>query len=126
LILILNDMSFFKALKTLFSSAPKRSVSECHGLIRQGKAIIVDVREPNECKSGYADKAYLLPLSDLTGEKKLWTAALSRNRDKEIFLYCAAGSRSGMATKVLCSQGFKAYNTGGFKDWVASGWPVKK
>lgn len=41
-------------------------------------------------------------------------------------MYCAAGGRSGIAAKMLVSEGHRAANAGSFSGWAASGWPVGK
>ena len=119
-------MRILKVLKTMFASAPKRSAKDCHLMVKQGKALLIDVREPREWEAGVAELALLLPLSDLNGSRTHWNAALEKARGKELFLHCAAGARSGMATKILNAEGFLAFNTGGYKDWVTSGWPTQK
>jgi len=38
----------------------------------------------------------------------------------------ATGGRSGMAARILVSEGVRAANTGGLADWLDAGWPVVK
>ena len=94
--------------------------------MRSKEALLVDVREPGEWASGVAKSARLLPLSDLTGKGSEWGPFLAGSTGREILLYCAAGGRAGLAARILASEGFRAHNTGGPKDWIASGWPVAK
>ena len=89
-----------------------------------GEAILIDVREPEEWKDGVAAGAFLLPLSDLKGERRQWDPILETNRDKELILYCRSGNRSGQAAKILEDKGFDVANIGGFRDWKAAGQPV--
>jgi rhodanese-related sulfurtransferase len=119
-------MNPFKVIKSLFTSAPSLSPRECAARIRAGDAILIDVREPGEWASGVADQAVLLPLGDLTGARAQWKPFLAANAGKELLVYCAAGGRSGIAARILTSEGFRAANTGGFSDWFESGWPVAK
>jgi rhodanese-related sulfurtransferase len=119
-------MSLFKVIKSLFTSAPSLSPRECAARIRSGEAVLIDVREPGEWTSGVADQAALLPLGDLTGARTQWKPFLAAQAGKELLVYCAAGGRSGIAARILTSEGFRAANTGGFSDWVDSGWPVAK
>jgi len=119
-------MNVLKLLKSMFTHAPRISPADCKSRIRSGEALLVDVREPGEWASGVAESARLLPLSDLTGKRREWSSMLSEARNREILLYCAAGSRSGMAAKILTAEGFNAANTGGIGAWEACGWPIRK
>jgi rhodanese-related sulfurtransferase len=111
-------------IKSLFTSAPSDSPRECAARLRSGAAVLIDVREPGEWASGVAAQAALLPLGDLTGSRTLWQPFLAAHAGKELLVYCAAGGRSGIAARILTSEGFRATNTGGFSAWVESGWPV--
>ena len=95
--------------------------------VAEGKAVLVDVREPAEWKAtGVAAPAILLPKSDFDGAKKLWTKFLEENRGKEVILYCHSGRRAGAVAAALASQGIKVANAGGFADWEAAGLPTRK
>jgi rhodanese-related sulfurtransferase len=94
--------------------------------VADGKAMLVDVREPAEwAETGVAAPAALLPLSDLNGDRKLWKEFLEKNRDKELILYCRSGNRAGRAAAILAGEGFRTANAGGFGDWQAAGLPVR-
>ena len=96
-------------------------------LVADGKAILVDVREPAEwAESGVAAPAVLLPKSDFDGAQKEWKEFLGQSGDKEIILYCRSGKRAGILGAALAAKGHKVANAGGFKDWEAAGLPVKK
>jgi len=75
---------------------------------KNGKAVIVDVREPAEWQGGVAEPAELLPLSDLNGARTA-VEALPRGetKDKQIFLYCRSGNRSGQAAGTLQARGLQ-------------------
>jgi len=96
-------------------------------LVADGKAVLVDVREPAEwSESGVAAPAVLLPKSDFDGAQKDWKEFLGQTGDKEIILYCRSGHRAGVLGAALAAKGHKVANAGGFKDWEAAGLPVKK
>jgi len=96
-------------------------------LVAEGKAVLVDVREPAECaESGVAAPAVLLPKSDFDGAQKQWKEFLGQTGDKEIILYCRSGKRAGVVGAALAAQGHKVANAGGFKDWESAGLPVRK
>jgi rhodanese-related sulfurtransferase len=96
-------------------------------LVAEGKAVLVDVREPSEwAESGVAAPAVLLPKSEfdagLIGE---WKAFLAKTGDKQIITYCRSGKRAGAVAAELAKQGHPVANAGGFKDWQAAGLPVR-
>ncbi|MBU3665350.1 MAG: rhodanese-like domain-containing protein [Chthoniobacterales bacterium] len=105
---------------------PSVSPSEAAQRVQDGSAILVDVREPAEWQGGVAGPALLLSLGDLRGKRDAWRPVLDANRDKEFILYCASGTRSGIAAGILRKEGFNAVNAGGFGSWRAAGLPVRQ
>lgn len=105
----------------------KVSPAEAARDVRDGKAILVDVREPSEwAESGVAAPAELLPMSDFNGDQKLWKPFLEKNAGKTLILYCRSGNRSGKVAAKLAAEGHPVANAGAFKDWAAAGLPVRK
>jgi len=94
--------------------------------LQSGEAVLIDVREPGERKSGVAGPALLLPASDLLGERRQWKPFLAANKNKELILYCASGIRSGNAAMILRKEGFKTANLGGLSRWRDIGLPMRK
>lgn len=92
--------------------------------VRSGAAVLIDVREPDEWEGGVAEKAVLLPLSDLRGPRHQWREFLARAGQRELALYCGAGMRASAAAQILVAEGLNAKNTGGLRDWAAHGWPI--
>lgn len=92
--------------------------------VAAGTAILIDVREPDEWRGGVVAGALLLPLSDLRGDRAKWSPILKANRNKELILYCRSGNRSGIAARLLSSEGFRTANAGGFASWKNAGQPV--
>ncbi len=119
-------MNLLPMLKSLFKSVPRVAPLECAHRVRAGEAYLVDVREPGEWAEGIARSARMLSLSDLTSARSQWQPFLTEAAGREILLYCASGSRSGFAAKVLAAEGHRVANTGGLGDWAAAGWPVVK
>jgi rhodanese-related sulfurtransferase len=96
-------------------------------LVADGKAVLVDVREPAEwAEAGVAAPAVLLPKSDFDGDKKQWKDFLAEIGDKQIILYCRSGRRADTVGQALAAQGKSVANAGGMKDWVAAGLPVRE
>ena len=117
-------MSFMDKLTPAFAEPKRVAPADRVEELRQGRAVLVDIREPKEWVSGVASSAVLLPMSDLNGPRALWGDFLKKEGGREILLYCAAGGRAGRVAATLASEGYRATNTGGFGDWSGSGWPV--
>ena len=101
------------------------TVDEAAVWLEAGEAVLIDVREPDEWRSGVAAPAQLLPLSDLQGSRSKWAPFLAANKDKELILYCASGIRSGRAALLLRKEGYKTANLGGFLRWRQAGLPTR-
>jgi rhodanese-related sulfurtransferase len=118
--------SFFSLISPSGPGVRRVQPAEAAQLVRDGKALLVDVREPDEWSGGVAKDAALLPLSDLLGARSRWKPFLAGVGEREIVLYCRSGSRSSHAASVLAKEGFRTSNAGGFSDWKAAGLPVGK
>jgi rhodanese-related sulfurtransferase len=70
-------------------------------------AIIVDVRSPQEYKSGHIKGSRNIPLEQVKNK-----AAELKNIGKPIITVCRSGARSGMAKSILKSSGIDVYNGG--------------
>lgn len=125
-------MSFFGKIASQFgmqgNSGPavrNLSPQEAQEALIEGKAVLIDVREPDEwADTGVAKPALLIPLGELGGEagQKL----VAENVGKEFIFYCRSGGRSAAAARAFARQGLPAANAGGFSDWEDSGLPVRK
>ena len=81
-------------------------------------AVLIDVRTPEEFQSGTLAGAKNI---DITGSA-FQTTIQSLDADKEYFLFCRSGNRSGNAAKLMGNLGLKCYNlVGGI-----GAWPHKK
>lgn len=108
------------------ANAPKIAAKDAAQLVAEGKAVLVDCREPAEWKDGgVAAPAALLSKSDFDGEQKQWKAFLEKNKGKQIILYCRGGGRAAAVAGKLQDQGVSAANLGGIKDWTAAGLPTR-
>ncbi len=93
-------------------------------LINHKNAFVLDVREPEEYKSGHVLNAKLIPL----GKLKERMGELESHRDQAIVVVCRSGNRSGNACVLLGKAGFaQAYNlSGGVMAWQSSKLPLEK
>ncbi len=105
----------------------KVSPADAAKLVIDGKAVLVDVREPDEwAATGVAKPALLLPKSDFDGPQKLWKPFLEKNAGKQVILYCRSGHRAGIVGAKLAAKGVNVANAGGFQAWADAGLPVAK
>ncbi len=116
--------SFLSMFSPSDSGVRRVEPAETARLVRDKKAVLVDVREPAEWAGGVAQKAVLLPLSDLDGPRLQWKPFLNQVGDREIILYCHSGARCGTAARTLVAEGFKAANGGSLRAWHRAGLPV--
>ncbi len=100
---------------------------DCAGalqLINHQEACVLDVREPEEFKSGHLLNAKSIPL----GKLRERIGEIERFRDKPIVVVCRSGNRSATACAVLGRTGFaQAYNlAGGVTAWQKASLPLEK
>jgi len=108
------------------ADAPKVSPKDAARLVAEGKAVLVDCREPAEWKeTGVAAPAVLLSKSDFDGEQKQWKDFLAKNAGKQVLVYCRSGNRSGAVVAALAAKGISAANAGNLKGWTDAGLPTR-
>ena len=93
-------------------------------LINRERAVVVDVREPEEFAAGHVTGARNLPLSQL--EEKL--GALVKKKTLPVVLVCETGARSHRAVALAKKLGYEQAQAmaGGLKAWKAANLPVEK
>src|SRR4026208_407635 len=86
-------------------------------------ARIIDVREADEFKQGHLPGAIFIPRGFL--ELRIEDAV--PDREQELILYCAGGSRSIFAAHNLHELGYKNVRSmsGGFQKWKDHGYPIE-
>lgn len=91
-------------------------------LMRNGLAVLIDVREPAEWGDGVIRGARRFCYTDLIRAEPDWTRFLSElDPETEIILYCRNGERAGRVAAILARHGFRAANGGGIDAWVRAG-----
>lgn len=100
------------------------SCAEALQLINRKNAVVLDVREESEFKTGHIVNAKNIPLDGL----KERVGELERYRNQPMVVMCRSGSRSSMACSRLGKLGFPdVYHlSGGMMAWRKSSMPVKK
>ena len=88
--------------------------------LRNGRAVLVDIREPDEFAAEKIAGALNVPLSTFN------PAALPDAAGKTIVLQCAGGKRSTMAVDKCrkANQAIESHLAGGLAAWKAAGLPT--
>lgn len=108
ILLFLTAFLRFCPLYALLHISTYKPEADFKALLSQG-AVVVDVREPNEYRSGHISGSVNIPLSQLS-------AQLPALQQKTVITCCASGARSAMAKKMLVNAGITAYNGGGWRN----------
>lgn len=89
-----------------------------------GRAVLIDVREPEEHATGVAAGARLLPMRQLS--RRL--AEIPTNPNQPVLLICNTQNRSSATLRALRERGYGhvRYVTGGMSEWARRGWPMVK
>jgi rhodanese-related sulfurtransferase len=94
--------------------------------VKEGDAILVDVRDLVEWNSGHVRDAIHLPWRDLQG-KKVDEMLEKLPKDKVIYTYCAVGYRSSRAGKIIAKHKFEVRPLKpGFEELVKAGFEAEK
>jgi len=107
---------------TRIDMAAFRKISES-----PGKALIIDVREPDEFAAGHIPGAVNIPRGQV--EFRIWTyIGYPEHPDPaaELYLYCTWGSRSVLAARSLQQLGLSRVVAVDMRlaDWQAAGYPL--
>lgn len=87
-----------------------------------GRAVLIDIREPEEHATGVARGAKLLPMRQLSAR----LAEVPNDPARPVLLICRTQNRSSAAAKALRERGFTnvRFVKGGMSDWASRGWPM--
>lgn len=112
-------MSFASTLRKIFTK-PYASVRPAAvGALLDEGAVLLDVREPDEWRTGHAPKARHIPLGQLADRAGELPAG------RVVVTVCRSGMRSARAASLLAGQGRQVHNvSGGMRAWAAAGLPV--
>jgi rhodanese-related sulfurtransferase len=93
-------------------------------LINRERAVMVDVREPDEFAAGHATGARNVPFGQL--EQKL--AGTVKNKSVPLLLMCASGTRAQRALATAKKLGYEQAQVvaGGLKSWKEANLPIEK
>jgi rhodanese-related sulfurtransferase len=110
------------------------SPPEAHRLAAERKAVLVDIRRPEEwAETGVGEHAVRIDMEDPMFVAKL-NAAMGNERTKPVALICRTANRTRVVQQALMQHGFtRVMNVeGGMignasdRGWIAHGLPVKR
>lgn len=90
--------------------------------LRDGKAVLIDVREPHEYAAERIHGALLYPMSTFDPR------ALPLDASRDVILHCGSAKRSGMALTQCAQAGvpITRHMAGGIMQWKKDGLPTVK
>jgi rhodanese-related sulfurtransferase len=88
-----------------------------------GKALVIDIREPNEHATGVAKGMKLMPMSTL-GQR---LGEIPKDASQPVLLICNTQNRSRAVVNELKSRGYTnvQYVNGGMSEWAKRGWAMQ-
>lgn len=106
----------------LAGAPAETDVASARDAAASGRAVLIDIREPDEHAAGVAPWARRLPLSQLASR----AAEIPRDTDQPVLLICHTQGRSSKLATVLRKQGYTNVSVvvGGMKEWQERGYPV--
>ncbi|AMM23770.1 rhodanese-like domain-containing protein [Variovorax sp. PAMC 28711] len=93
-------------------------------LINRQRAVVLDVREPEEFAAGHATGSRNVPLDQL--EAKLQSTI--KNKTLPVLIMCATGARAQRAVAIAKKLGYEQAQAvaGGLKGWKDANLPIEK
>ncbi len=118
----LGDMSgSITVVELVRSNYTEVTAAEGAALLQNLHPFILDVRTPQEYKQLHIEGTELIPVQQLQARIE----ELESKKHEDVFIYCATGNRSTVASRILANRGFKRiYNLRrGVYDWAQKGYP---
>lgn len=104
------------------ASADAVSLAQARAEHEAGRAVLIDIREPEEHATGVAPGARLLPMRQLAGR----LAEIPTDPTQPVLLICNTQNRSSATLRALRQHGYTnvRYVDGGMSEWARRGWPL--
>ena len=98
--------------------------AELTRLVNRDKALVLDIRSPQDYAQGHIVNAKNLPAAELQNRLK----ELEAKKELPLVLYCNYGADSGRACRLLRTQGHKQVYVlkGGVQSWRGANLPLVK
>ncbi len=92
--------------------------------LESGKAVVIDIREPQEHAMGVAPGTRLLPMRQLTAR----ISEIPADPKQPVLLICNTQNRSSATLKYLREKGYTnvRFVQGGMSEWARRAWPMVK
>jgi rhodanese-related sulfurtransferase len=100
------------------------SLDDARAAFESGRAILIDIREPDEHATGVAAGARLLPMKQLAQR----LGEIPTDPAQPVLLICNTQNRSSAVLRALRERGYPhvRYVHGGMSEWARRGWPMVK
>lgn len=100
----------------------KIDAKTAHEWMKNGEAVLIDVREPDEYIKEHVPEAHLVPLSGFNRED------FPQEHDKIAVFHCRSGGRTEASAPQILQTGFReVYQLeGGIQSWREAGFPVNE
>ena len=123
-IVIVLAMLVYAPLTQLRHGVRHVTSAEAIRLLNQEKGLLMDVREPDEYRTGHVLNAMNVPLSGLAGSLK----QIEKYKSLPLIVCCRTSQRSARAAVTLRKQGFANVQVlaGGMLGWQRENLPVAK
>jgi rhodanese-related sulfurtransferase len=97
-------------------------VAEFKAQCAASKGLLLDVRTPEECEEGMLEGATMLDYQGPDFMERIGKL----DRQRPVFIYCAAGGRSRQTMTRMMNMGFKEVHDleGGIGAWQEAGQPI--
>lgn len=98
------------------------TLEQARAELEAGRAVMIDIREPQEHATGVAAGARLLPMSQL-GQR---LGEIPKASDTPVYLICNTQNRSQAVLSGLVEKGYShvRFVQGGMSEWARRGWPL--
>lgn len=121
---VVLGMLAYGSIRQLMFGVQRISTPEAVRLVNHEKAVIVDVREPDEYRSGHIPNAINVPLSGFGGSLR----QLEKYKSRPVIVCCRTSQRSARAAVTLRQNQFVNVQVlaGGIVGWQGDSLPVEK
>jgi len=108
------------------STVVSLNTKEWHDKIQEYPGTIIDIRTPDEWRSGYIENAEFANMFDQDFIYQVNN--IKGNKNEPIYIYCRSGNRSKEAMRVLSENGYThVYELNkGILDWQKEGYSITK
>ena len=122
-LLALGTLALLGATLPVHAASDSVSLQTARADHEAGRAVLIDIREPDEHARGVAPGAKLLPMRQLGAR----LAEIPTDPAKPVYLICNTQNRSSTTLQALRQRGGYShvrFVEGGMSSWARNGWPM--